>query len=112
MTLAVHIGAAPTAIWQIHVDPCKAETLRQRDAKGTCLRRVGPYLWHSSQALQALQALPHVATTVCRGMDATNLAEYQQSKCVHWSGFSSTSTNAEVSTRPPFYHGPPGVVLG
>jgi serine/threonine protein kinase len=67
-----------------------------------------PYLWHLSQALQAL---PDVATTVYRGMDAPNLAEYQQSKRIHWSGFTSTSTDASVSNHPPFYNGPPGVVF-
>ena len=44
-------------------------------------------------------------------MNAPNLAEYKRSKRVHWSGFSSTSTSASVSSRPPFYHGPPGVVF-
>ena len=79
-----------------------------RARSGPAFDAWGPYLWHLSQALQAL---PDVATTVYRGMDAPNLAEYQQSKRVHWSGFSSTSTNASVSNRPPFYYGPPGVVF-
>lgn len=79
-----------------------------RAREGPAFDAWGPYLWHLSQALQAL---PDVTTTVYRGMNAPNLAEYQQSKRVHWSGFSSTSTNAQVSSRPPFYHGPPGIVF-
>ena len=79
-----------------------------RARAGPAFEAWAPYLWHLSQALEAL---PDVSTTVYRGMDAPNLVEYQQSKRVHWSGFSSTSTSASVSTRPPFYYGPPGVVF-
>ena len=38
-------------------------------------------------------------------------AAWLQSTIVHWSGFSSTSTNANVARCPPFYYGPPGVVF-
>ena len=79
-----------------------------RARAGPSFEAWAPYLWHLSQALQAL---PDVSTTVYRGMNAPNLAEYQRSKRVHWSGFSSTSTSASVSSCPPFYHGPPGVVF-
>jgi hypothetical protein len=45
------------------------------------------------------------------GLDAPNLDAYQLGRRIHWSGFSSTSTEPAVASRPPFYHGPPGVVF-
>lgn len=88
------------------VYPALNSALRER--QGPHFEAWSLFLWHLSQALQAL---PDVATTVYRGMNAPNLDEYQMSKRVHWSGFSSTSTNAMVSSKPPFYNGPPGVVF-
>eukprot|EP01045_Picozoa_sp_COSAG04_P040646 COSAG04_NODE_11975_length_677_cov_1.257785_1_plen_135_part_00 len=79
-----------------------------REREGPHFEAWSPYLWHLSQALQAL---PDVADTVYRGMNAPNLDQYQMRKRVHWSGFSSTSTDETVSSKAPFYCGPPGVVF-
>lgn len=79
-----------------------------REREGPRFDAWWPYFWH---LIQALQALPDVAATVYRGLNAPNLAEYQKSKRVHWSGFSSTSSNVRVASKPPFYYGEPGVVV-
>lgn len=55
-----------------------------------------PYLWH---LMQALSARPDEARTLYRGLDAPNLAAYDATRRVHWSGFSSASIHPKIAKR-------------
>ena len=65
-----------------------------------------PYLWH---LMSALCALPDETRVVYRGIDdPPSVGGYVKSSRVHWSGFSSTSTDPAVAKE---FAGPAGVVF-
>ena len=82
-------------------------TLRQRDARGARFTAFQPYLWH---LMAALKELPDQRCTVYRGIDEVpNITEYDSSRRIHWSGFSSTSVDAEKAKE--FARGSPNGIV-
>ena len=65
-----------------------------RERQGSNFERWSPFIWH---LVQGLNALPDVEATVYRGIQGINPQDYKRNKKIHWSGFTSTSTNPAVS---------------
>ena len=76
-----------------------------RDRSGPRFDAWSPIRWHLNQALAAQ---PDVHADVLRGMRAQNVAEYKTDKRIHWSGFSSTTTELPVARR---FAGSAGVIF-
>lgn len=66
-----------------------------------------PFIYYLNKALDGL---PNVATTVYKGMRGAqkHIGMYDGTKRVHWSGFSSTTTEVAVAKE---FAGPQGLVL-
>ena len=65
-----------------------------RERQGSNFERWSPFIWH---LVQGLNALPDVEATVYRGIHGINPQDYKRNKKIHWSGFTSASTNLAVS---------------
>lgn len=76
-----------------------------RDRAGPRFDAWSPIRWHLNQALAAQ---PDVRADVLRGMSAQNVVEYKTDKRIHWSGFSSTTTDLAVARQ---FAGPAGVIF-
>ena len=91
---------------QSNVYPRFNDALRERPP-GALFDAWSPFLGH---LLRALRSLPDHACTVYRGVpDPPNLSGYVKSSRIHWSGFSSTSTDPKVAKL--FSSGAPGSVV-
>jgi hypothetical protein len=66
-----------------------------------------PFIYYLNKALDSL---PNIETTVHKGMrnSKDHANKYDGTKIVHWSGYSSTSTDIEVAKK---FAGPDGLVL-
>ena len=84
------------------------DSLRERNAQKMALLK--PYL---AYLMRALAKFPAVETTVYRGIPAESLGivqeKYRVGTKVHWSAFTSTSTN--IITAKQFAQGPGGIIF-
>jgi len=84
------------------------DCLRERNAQK--IIRLKPYL---SYLLRALAKFPTIEATVYRGIPAENLSivqeKYKMGTSVHWSAFTSTST--EIAQAKQFAQGPGGIIF-
>eukprot|EP01047_Picozoa_sp_COSAG01_P037753 COSAG01_NODE_3021_length_6710_cov_7.304644_4_plen_521_part_00 len=67
-----------------------------RDRSGPRFDAWSPIRWHVDQALSA-PSVPSVAADLYRGLDVPNIGAYKTNKRIHWSAFSSATSDPAVA---------------
>jgi hypothetical protein len=69
-----------------------------RDRSGPRFDAWSPICWHVDQALSA-PSVPSVAADLYRGLDVPNIGAYTTHKRIHWSAFSSVTSDPAVARQ-------------